>query len=189
MFHFPTFPPTALYIQAEVTGHDSSRVSPFGHPWITARLPAPQGFSQAPTSFIGFWCQGIHRVPLITWPHKTRCSRPLCSSQATGGIPGRVRCLPGVPGSPSADQAPTETPDRMKRSGVGLEGSVARSLRTQQRARAPVLVGTVHSPRRSTGASQGQMPSIDVPPMSYLGRTSVCTRGSARPAYRSSGAP
>ena len=23
MFHFPTFPPTALYIQAEVAGHDS----------------------------------------------------------------------------------------------------------------------------------------------------------------------
>ncbi len=23
MFHFPTFPPTALYIQAEVSGHDS----------------------------------------------------------------------------------------------------------------------------------------------------------------------
>ena len=112
MFHFPTFPPTALYIQAEVTGHDSSRVSPFGHPRITARLSAPQGFSQTPTSFIGFWCQGIHRVPLLTWPHKTRCSRPLCSSQATGGIPGRVRCLPGSPGSPSADQAPTETPER-----------------------------------------------------------------------------
>ena len=66
MFHFPTFPPTALYIQAEVTGHDSSRVSPFGHPWITARLSAPQGFSQIPTSFFGFWCQGIHRVHLIT---------------------------------------------------------------------------------------------------------------------------
>ena len=66
MFHFPTFPPTALYIQAEVTGHDSSRVSPFGHPWITARLSAPQGFSQTPTSFIGFWCQGIHRVLLLT---------------------------------------------------------------------------------------------------------------------------
>jgi hypothetical protein len=97
MFHFPTFPPTALYIQAEVTGHDSSRVSPFGHPWITARLPAPQGFSQAPTSFIGFWCQGIHRVPLLTWPHKTRCSRPLCSSQVTGGSPGQCGADAGMP--------------------------------------------------------------------------------------------
>ena len=53
MFHFPTFPPLALCVQARVTGHDSSRVSPFGHPWICARLPAPQGLSQASTSFFG----------------------------------------------------------------------------------------------------------------------------------------
>lgn len=53
MFHFPTFPPHALYIQARVTGHDSSWVPPFGHPRITAWLPTPQGLSQAPTSFIG----------------------------------------------------------------------------------------------------------------------------------------
>ena len=30
MFHFPTFPPHALCVQAWVTGHDSCRVSPFG---------------------------------------------------------------------------------------------------------------------------------------------------------------
>ena len=136
MFHFPTFPPTALYIQAEVTGHDSSRVSPFGHPWITARLPAPQGFSQAPTSFIGFWCQDIHRVPLLTWPHKTRCSRPLCSSQGTGGIPGLFAML--APACRAVRRGPG--PDRNARGarsspGVGLEGSVSRSLRTQQRVR------------------------------------------------------
>ncbi len=65
MFHFPTFPPLALCVQARVTGHDSSWVSPFGHPRITARLPTPQGLSQAPTSFIGSWCQGIHHVPFI----------------------------------------------------------------------------------------------------------------------------
>src|SRR6476661_5180494 len=53
MFHFPAFPPHALYIQARVTGHDSCWVPPFGHPRITARLPTPQGLSQAPTSFIG----------------------------------------------------------------------------------------------------------------------------------------
>ena len=53
MFHFPTFPPHTLYIQVQVTGNDSSWVSPFGHPRITARLPTPQGLSQAPTSFIG----------------------------------------------------------------------------------------------------------------------------------------
>ena len=65
MFHFPTFPPAALCVQAEVTGHDSSWVSPFGNPRITARLPTPQGLSQATTSFIGSWCQGIHHVPLV----------------------------------------------------------------------------------------------------------------------------
>ena len=53
MFHFPTFPPLALCVQARVTGHDSSQVSPFGHPRITARLTAPRGLSQPPTSFIG----------------------------------------------------------------------------------------------------------------------------------------
>ena len=66
MFHFPVFPPHALYIQAQVTGHDSSWVSPFGNPRITAWLPTSRGLSQAPTSFIGSWCQGIHRMPLKT---------------------------------------------------------------------------------------------------------------------------
>jgi hypothetical protein len=54
------------FIQTAVTPHDWCWVSPFGHPRITARLPAPQGLSQAPTSFIGSWCQGIHHAPLIT---------------------------------------------------------------------------------------------------------------------------
>jgi hypothetical protein len=83
MFHFPTFPPHALCVQAWVTGHDSCRVSPFGNPRINARSAAPRGLSQPPTSFFGSWCQGIHRAPLLTWPQ--RCSRPLCSSQGTGG--------------------------------------------------------------------------------------------------------
>ena len=65
MFHFPTFPPTALCVQAEVTGHDSSWVSPLGNPRINAWLPTSRGLSQAPTSFIGSWCQGIHHVPLV----------------------------------------------------------------------------------------------------------------------------
>ena len=67
MFHFPSFPLLTLYIQVRVTGHESSRVTPFGNPRITARLPAPRGLSQAPTSFIGSWCQDIHRVPLKTY--------------------------------------------------------------------------------------------------------------------------
>ena len=64
MFHFPTVPPHALYIQARVTGHDSSWVSPFGNPRIKARLSAPRGLSQITTSFFGSRCQGIHRLLL-----------------------------------------------------------------------------------------------------------------------------
>ena len=68
MFHFPAFPPHALCVQAWVTAHDDCRVSPFGNPRIKAWLTAPRGLSWPPTSFIGSWCQGIHRAPLKTWP-------------------------------------------------------------------------------------------------------------------------
>ena len=53
MFHFPAFPPNQLYIHWRVTPHDRCWVTPFGHPRITARLTAPRGISQPPTSFIG----------------------------------------------------------------------------------------------------------------------------------------
>ena len=109
MFHFPTFPPTPYFIQVQVTGHDSSQVSPFGHPRITARLPTPQGLSQAPTSFIGSRCQGIHHVPFIACLTNTtqqqllqRCSRPLCRSQTTN---------PPTTTTPhSTEQQPREAP-------------------------------------------------------------------------------
>ena len=97
MFHFPTFPPLALCVQARVTGHNSSRVSPFGHPRITARLAAPRGLSQPPTSFIGSQCQGIHHAPLNTYKHKTNirnCTStrqpPLTSNSRKGGRRHRV---------------------------------------------------------------------------------------------------
>ena len=67
MFHFPALPPPALCVQAGVTGNYARQVSLFGNPRITAWLPAPRGLSQAPTSFIGSWCQGIHRAPLSSW--------------------------------------------------------------------------------------------------------------------------
>ena len=67
MFHFPTFPPAALCVQAEVAGHDSGifRVSLFGDPRIRVWLPTPRGLSQVPTSFFGSWCLGIHRLHLV----------------------------------------------------------------------------------------------------------------------------
>ena len=63
--------PRSLYppyiFRRESSGRTSTPdgVSPFGKPRITARLPTSRGLSQAPTSFIGSWCQGIHHVPLV----------------------------------------------------------------------------------------------------------------------------
>jgi hypothetical protein len=67
MFQFPRFPLPALCVQAGVTPHDGCWVSPFGHPRIDARSTAPRGFSQSPTSFIGFRRQGIHRWLFVAW--------------------------------------------------------------------------------------------------------------------------
>ena len=145
MFHFPTFPPLTLCVQVRVTGLASSRVSPFGNPRITVWLSTPRGLSQIPTSFFGSWCQGIHRVPLKTWPQ--RCSRPLCSSQHTGG----TRSTPATHthhgmryDQDQAQPAPTTTPHPPNEdaapavAGDGTERRSAcalRPLRTQQRAR------------------------------------------------------
>ncbi len=64
-----------------MTRHHSCRVSTFGHPRIHARLTAPRGISQPPTSFIGSQCQGIHHAPLNTYndnfSHKKLLYKPI----------------------------------------------------------------------------------------------------------------
>jgi hypothetical protein len=129
MFHFPTFPPTALCVQAEVTGHDSSWVSPFGHPRITARLSTPRGLSQTPTSFIGSWCQGIHHVPLV-------------ACLATKMLASTVKFSNNERPPPATRAYPTTTAERFTstsspspRVTTPTTGDSARSLRTQQRAK------------------------------------------------------
>lgn len=117
MFHFPTFPPHTLYIQMRVTRHHSCWVSPFGNPRISARLTAPRGLSQPPTSFIGSWCQGIHRTLLNTY--KQRCSRPLCSSQTT---------------HPKESNSDTSTP--AQKTEVGMTGNpIGSSIRLERNTR------------------------------------------------------
>ena len=46
MFQFAGLPPHGLCVQPWVTGHDPSRVSPFGYPRILRLFTAPRGFSQ-----------------------------------------------------------------------------------------------------------------------------------------------
>ena len=64
MFQFPRLPPTGLCVRPAVTGNDSRRVRPFGDPRVERASAPNRGLSQLVTSFVGFLCQGIHRLPL-----------------------------------------------------------------------------------------------------------------------------
>jgi hypothetical protein len=164
MFHFPAFPPLTLCVQVRVTAHDCCRVSPFGHPWISARLAAPQGLSQPPTSFIGSWCQGIHRMPLITWPQ--RCSRPLCSSQGTDGALRRVHRVPAASWPFDAARA-REVAERPERRSFPQDPTAC--LRPTQ-----LVPGAFHaSPRADSTCSEhrGAAELVSVPPVSNHIRT------------------
>jgi hypothetical protein len=183
MFHFPAFPPHTLYIQARVTGHISSRVTPFGHPRIKARLPAPRGLSQAPTSFIGSWYQGIHRMLLQTYPYHSdhedhRVTKMLASTMQFSSCqrdPSRHRRLPRTRSErferrmvPEADSTAdpevlTMTATPSGPNSVPKDHPRARRLRSHPEP--GVLART--PPRR--------WPPIDVPPMSNHPTTATRT--------------
>ena len=125
MFHFPTFPPNALCVQAQVLRLSSEWVSPFGHPRITARLSTPRGFSQTPTSFIGSRCQGIHHVHLVACCYykdaRVHCEVLKIRSvpysiprlpDPTRGSNGSWRCTVRGPNTKSADPSgPNSVPE------------------------------------------------------------------------------
>jgi hypothetical protein len=92
----------------------SFEVSLFGDPRIEARLPAPRGLSQVTTSFVGSWCQGIHRLPLVACCYY-KDARVHCEVLKMRAAAGATR----------------QTPDSRP-----LEGQLLcdRTLRTQQRA-------------------------------------------------------
>jgi hypothetical protein len=136
MFHFPALPPPALCVQAGVTSNYARQVSPFGNPRIEVWLPTPRGLSQAPTSFFGSWCQGIHRVPLITWLLQMMLASTMQFSKY-----GRSRRLDRrVPRfAHLLDYQHEQVCDRGRtakcRSSPREDQKSVRSLRTQQRAR------------------------------------------------------
>ncbi len=62
-------PPLALRwlcIHHRMTPHYRRRVFPFGDPRVKGCSAPHRGLSQPSTSFIGSWCQGIHRMPFIS---------------------------------------------------------------------------------------------------------------------------
>lgn len=127
MFHFPALPPHQLYIHQRVTRHHSCRVSPFGHPRIHARLAAPRGISQPPTSFIGSRCQGIHHAPLNTYKHKNQETKIAKQTRHTVSL---VRCSQPL----STKQTPHPTTKMERQHTHPHQGSNKRAccLRTQQ---------------------------------------------------------
>src|SRR5699024_4686069 len=88
IFHFPTFPPAALWVQAEVAGHYSG----FFRGFPIRRSPDRSSFTSSPGLIAGY--NVLHRLLVPRHPPIAlssllllqRCSRPLCSSQGTGGI-------------------------------------------------------------------------------------------------------
>ena len=66
MFHFPRLSSPRLCVQRGITSHYRRWVSPFGHPRVTGHSAPHRGLSQPFTPFFDSWCQGIHRVPLLS---------------------------------------------------------------------------------------------------------------------------
>jgi hypothetical protein len=71
MFQFSAFASHDLCIQSRMT---RSLVPDFSIQISSDQslLPAPRGFSQAATSFVASYCQGIHHVRLISWPYNPK---------------------------------------------------------------------------------------------------------------------
>ena len=121
MFQFARLLPLHLWIQCRVPAHYHGWVSPFGNPRIKARSAAPRGLSQPSTSFIGSWCQGIHRVPLFSC-----CLAELLERTPTTAMQFS-RC--------ARDDFPLET--RQPASRAGRAALARRSLKTEQCERRP----------------------------------------------------
>jgi hypothetical protein len=145
MFHFPGFPPTALYIQAGVTPHDGRRVPPFGHPRINALLATPLGLTRPDTSFIGSWYQGIHRAPLHTYTHtlvKARQQKPSNYIYSDARIHYPVLKHPTNPATPTEPPDPAHPPPRRGKARQRYDPRSRTRLKTQpvpRRSRGPRL--------------------------------------------------
>ena len=140
MFQFPRLPQLALCVQTRVTGHDPSRVSPFGHPRVKARLAAHRGLSQPAASFIGSQRLGIHRQPFVAWVvsnTSTFCrARYAVLKKPRTDFVRSVRVAPQL--AQTVSNGPRDTPYGESREKVGPDchwQSGPDSLTTKQRVR------------------------------------------------------
>jgi hypothetical protein len=112
MFHFPTFPPTTLYIQVEVAGHYSG----FFRGFPIRKSPDRSSFTSSPGLIAGY--NVLHRLLMPRHPPIAlssllntlqRCSRPLCSSQETGGPRPPPHMMRGTNTGPQKSLSPKAT--------------------------------------------------------------------------------
>lgn len=157
-FTSPRSPHHPIHVQMMVAQHNPGRVPPFGHPRIKARSPTPRGISQAATSFISSWCQGIHRMPHKTTQQKTRPTSPPPQQQqqrttgpprpphphhkprareTTGGARRQQRCSQPLYKSQTTHHNHQQPPP--KREGAPAEEPEPNTTPTQQRKGARVL--------------------------------------------------
>jgi hypothetical protein len=110
-------PPYTFRRRSPVAKLVTFEVSPFGHPRIKARLPAPQGLSQVTTSFIGSWCLGIHRSHLVACHNKkTQKTTKMLASTVKFSTYGRTKQPPttkasshkATPEKPATQQSATD---------------------------------------------------------------------------------
>ena len=122
-------------------------------PGSKPRLTAPRGLSWPPTSFIGSWCQGIHRAPLKTWPQMLASTVQFSNN----------------------DQPPITPPIRASSLGPASEGRAhARTLRHPTACPAQPVDRLHCVPRRSSTSRTDPDRScriVNVPPMSNQHRT------------------
>ena len=152
MFHFPTFPPTTLCVQVEVAGHYSG----FFRGFPIRRSPDRSSFTSSPGLIAGY--NVLHRLLVPRHPpialssllFLQRCSRPLCSSQETGGPRNLKPCRLLV--CWSAEEL------RL----------YSRPFRTQQRAQAHSVAPMFHSPRGCTDDGLNRAGLIVNVPLSCL---------------------
>ena len=117
-FTSPRSPHHPIHVQMMVAQHNPGRVPPFGHPRIKARSPTPRGISQAATSFISSWCQGIHRMP-----HKTTHNKKHAHDHHHNGRPR----------GPHAPPRPTHTRKTKQKRGTRADNKDARNHYTNHK--------------------------------------------------------
>ena len=134
-FTSPRSPHHPIHVQMMVAQHNPGRVPPFGHPRIKARSPTPRGISQAATSFISSWCQGIHRMP-----HKTTHNKKHAHDHHHNGRPR----------GPHAPPRPTHTRKTNTRRG---------DARRQQRCSQPLYKSQTTHHNHHNPPQQGEDPA------------------------------